>query len=64
MKTLWAIWPMLTFDERPFCAEDRQEQRDEDVGVDAVEQHLEDAVEGDQAGGSIPCRPWPTRSRR
>ena len=50
MKTLLAICRMLTSTSTPLEAEQRRQDRDEEPGIDAVEQHLEDAVEGHQPG--------------
>ena len=50
MKTLLAICPMLTCDDTATQAEQRRQNRNEDPRVDAVEEHLKDAVKGDQSG--------------
>ena len=40
--------PHAYIDETPLEAEERRQNRDEEPGVDAVKEHLEDAVEGDE----------------
>ena len=49
MPTLWAICPMPDVDRRPLHPERPWQNGDEHVGVDGVEEDLEDRVEGDQA---------------
>ena len=47
-------------DRRALEPEQRRQLGDEDPGVDAVEEHLEDAVEGDEARGvlGVPSASW------
>ena len=53
MATLWAICPMLDVDDAALETEQRRQLGHEDPGEEAVEEHLEDAVEGDEAGGVL-----------
>ena len=45
--------PDADVDDAALEAEQRRQLGDEDPGEEAVEEHLEDAVEGDQAGGVL-----------
>ena len=45
--------PDRDVDRRALEAEERRQLGDEDPGEDAVEEHLEDAVEGDETGGVL-----------
>ena len=50
MKTVCASSPMLILHRGALQAQRLGQHRDKDVGVDAVEQHLKNTVEGHQAG--------------
>ena len=49
--------PMETLTDRAPQSKPARQHRDEEPGVDGVEQHLEDRVERDQARRRIRCRP-------
>ncbi len=53
MKTDLAISPMVICTASALQPKPGGQHGDKDIGIDAVEQHLEDAVEGHQPGGVI-----------
>ncbi len=53
MNTLWAICPMVTCTAVPFSPNQPRQHGDEDIGVNRVEDYLEDGVEGHQPGGVL-----------
>ena len=57
MNTLSAIWPMVMSTTAPVQPEHRRQDGDEEPGIDAEEEHLEDGVEGHQPGAVFGVSP-------